>query len=425
MMTEYKETPIGNMPREWEVRKVRDLFEVETGTTPSTKEPKYWKGGTINWLTPTDLSKLNGTIYVTKSERKITDEAVKEFNLTLIPRGSIIISTRAPVGYVAVLKEAATFNQGCKGLIPKYPNEICSEFYCYYLLSKKQMLENLSGGSTFKELSKKKLEVLDIPFPPFTEQQRIAEVLSGVDDAIRRVDLAIVKTERLKKGLMQKLLTEGIGHKEFKETKIGKIPKTWKVVKLGEITKVTVGYVGPISKYYTTKENGVPLLSTTNISEDGIRLNDLKYVTQKFYNKNKKVQVFPGDILIARHGESGSAAAVPKNIKKACCLNVVIVRKSERFIPRFVEYLFNFQHTKIRLMGWKSGSVQGVVNTRVLEKFKIPLPSLQEQQKIASILSIIDNKIKLEKERKERLVRIKKGLMVDLLSGRRRVKVAM
>jgi len=204
---EFKDTEIGRIPKEWEVKKVIDLFKVETGTTPSTKQKEYWDGGHINWITPADMSKLNGKIYIKDSERKITEKGLKETNLTLMSTGSIIISTRAPVGYVAIIEGNATFNQGCKGLIPKNTNEINPEFYTYYLLSKKTTLEHSSGGSTFKELSKNTLEKFKVPLPPLPEQQKIAEILSTID---KRLELLREKKERLrrvKKGLMNDLLT--------------------------------------------------------------------------------------------------------------------------------------------------------------------------------------------------------------------------
>ena len=204
---EYKQTPIGTTPKTWQVKKASELFIVETGTTPSTRKPEYWNEGTVNWITPTDLSKLNGKIHIKNSERKITEKALKETSLAVMPKGSLIISTRAPVGYVAVLEEPAAFNQGCKGLIPKSHDEILSEFYCYYLLNKKQMLENLSSGSTFKELSKERLQNFNMPYPSFTEQKRIAELLLTVDKKTELERKEKARLERIKRGLMDLLLT--------------------------------------------------------------------------------------------------------------------------------------------------------------------------------------------------------------------------
>ena len=204
---EYKDTEIGRIPKTWQVKSVEDLFDVETGTTPSTRREEYWKNGTINWITPTDLSKLHGKIYVEKGERKITEKALKETSLAQMPKGSIIISTRAPVGYVAVLQEPATFNQGCKGLKPKSANETCPEFYCYYLLNNKRKLESLSSGSTFKELSKERLEAFNAPLASFSEQKEIASILTTICEKLQLEHKEKSKLERVKRGLMNLLLT--------------------------------------------------------------------------------------------------------------------------------------------------------------------------------------------------------------------------
>ena len=204
---DFKQTQVRRIPEEWETKKIVDLFSVKTGTTPSTTQREYWNGGHINWITPADMGKLHGNIHIKTSQRKVTEKGLKETNLTLVPTGSIIISTRAPVGYVAIVEGNTTFNQGCKGLIAKNTKRINPEFYTYYLLSKRATLEYSSAGSTFKELSKNALERLNVPLPPLPEQKKIAEILSTVD---ARLQLSKEKKERLgrvKKGLMNDLLT--------------------------------------------------------------------------------------------------------------------------------------------------------------------------------------------------------------------------
>lgn len=205
--SEFKYTEFGFIPKEWEVKKIVDLFKIITGTTPSTKQKEYWDNGHINWITPADMSKLKGALFIENSERKITEEGLRETNLTLMLNSSIIISTRAPVGYVVIVKGETTFNQGCKGLIPKSIKEINPIFYAYYLLDKKSLLEHSSSGSTFKELSKKALEDFIVLFPLFPEQNKIAEILSTVDERIQLLKEKKNKLERVKKGLMNELLT--------------------------------------------------------------------------------------------------------------------------------------------------------------------------------------------------------------------------
>jgi len=203
----FEDKGLGMMPKEWKVKKITDLFTVETGTTPSTKKKEYWEDGNVNWITPADMSKLKSTIFIKDSTRKITEKGLRDTNLTLLSSGSIIISTRAPVGYVAALKAEATFNQGCKGLIPKNAEKISTEFYTYYLLSKKAILNNSSSGSTFKELPKKILENFSIPLPNIKEQKKIAEIINTIDQRLQSLTEKKERLEKIKKGLMNDLLT--------------------------------------------------------------------------------------------------------------------------------------------------------------------------------------------------------------------------
>ena len=110
------------MKNGFEIRTLGEAFEVETGSTPSTMVSEYWEGGSIKWITPLDLGKLNSA-FISQTSRNITQKGLENSSATVVPAGSIIISTRAPIGYLAVLNESMAFNQGCKALLPKngYP----------------------------------------------------------------------------------------------------------------------------------------------------------------------------------------------------------------------------------------------------------------------------------------------------------------
>lgn len=191
----------------WDIKKVSDLFNIETGTTPSTRTPAYWDNGTVNWITPTDLSHNEGKIYISTSERKVTKKALDENNLTLLPKKSLVLSTRAPVGYVAILENEAAFNQGCKGLVAKM--EISPEFYYYYLISIRRVLENKSSGSTFKELAKDFLEKTEIPMPSLSEQKDIAAILLSIDARAECAKKQLEKIERIKRSFVNEFFLKG------------------------------------------------------------------------------------------------------------------------------------------------------------------------------------------------------------------------
>ncbi|WP_456418903.1 restriction endonuclease subunit S [Methanocaldococcus infernus] len=199
----FKEIEGLKVPKDWDVKELNKLFDVKTGTTPSTKNKKFWENGNIVWITPSDLSNLR-SLYIHDSERKVNNFALQKCNLNLLPKNSIILSTRAPIGYVAINKCEAVFNQGCKGLVPKINLDV--EFYAYYLKFIKKSLQNLGAGSTFKELSKKVLESIKLPLPPLNEQKAIAERLKSIDNLIETKKKEKEQVEKAKKEIMNLLL---------------------------------------------------------------------------------------------------------------------------------------------------------------------------------------------------------------------------
>jgi type I restriction enzyme S subunit len=422
--TEFKEVEIGKIPIDWQISEVGELFEVVTGTTPSTKDIDYWNGGNINWFTPLDLSKLNGRISIKESERKITAKALKEYNLTLMPPGSIILSTRAPVGYVAVLEREGTFNQGCKGLIPKDKENVHSLFYSYYLLSQKQKLENLSGGSTFKELSKTMLENFKIPLPPVEEQRAVAGVLGVVDSVIAKTDEVIAKTECLKKGLMQTLLTRGIGHKEFKETEIGKIPKEWDVKKVSDLFDVATGTTPSTKQKEYWNGGTINWITPTDLS----KLNGTIYIkgserkiTERALKETNLTLMPKGSIIVSTRAPVGYVAVLeePSTFNQGC--KGLIPKRQGEIMPEF--YCYYLLSKKQMLENLSGGSTFKELSKEKLLNFSIPLPSFIEQKRIAESILNLDRKIGIERNERVRLERIKRGLMDLLLTGKVRVKV--
>lgn len=414
--TEFKEIAnVGEIPETWEVKKVDELFIVKSGTTPSTKKKSYWEQGTLNWITPTDLSKLNGIIYIRTSERKITQKALKENNLTILPKGSLILSTRAPVGYVVVLKEPATFNQGCKGMAIKNSKETLPEFYFYYLLHKKWMLQNLSGGSTFKELSKDMLEKLRVVHMSLFEQRKIVEILLTIDRTIQKTIEVITQIKLLKKGLMKELLTKGIGHKEFKDSKIGSIPGTWSCESVGNVAKISRG--AGYQYIQKSPSGGIHL----------IRINDFTVFQPIIVAKTKDIlryRVAENDILFAGTGASAGTTifAEKKMDGYAHSYNVLRIH-STGISPLFLFYSLNSEIAHIQMSYRFTGAAQHFLDMKAISKLLLPCPPPFEQEKIVTRLSAVDKKLRLEIKQKQKYEKIKQGLMDLLLSGKVRVKV--
>ncbi|MDI6729304.1 MAG: restriction endonuclease subunit S [Thermodesulfovibrionales bacterium] len=421
---EYKKTSIGEIPVDWDVGAIKEIFFVKTGTTPSTKNSDYWDNGLFNWITPSDLSKLKDRLEVYDSERKITEKALNDTNLEFLPQDSIILSTRAPVGYVGLIKKESAFNQGCKGLIPKDPDSVDSKFYCYWLSRNKYMLENLSGGSTFKELAKDTLSKINIPVPPLPEQKKIAEILSTVDEAIQKSDKVIEKTERLKKGMMQQLLTRGIGHVEFKETPIGEIPVDWDVGAIKEIFFVKTGTT-PSTKNSDYWDNGLfNWITPSDLSKlkDRLEVYDSeRKITEKALN-DTNLEFLPQDsIILSTRAPVGYVGLIKKESAFNQGCKGLIPKDPDSVDSKF--YCYWLSRNKYMLENLSGGSTFKELAKDTLSKINIPVPPLPEQKKIAEILSDIDKKIELERKRREKLTMIKKGIMNDLLTGRRRVEM--
>lgn len=187
---------------EWRVICLRDACrKIAQGGTPDTSISKYWNGS-IEWLTPAEMGKTESR-FVRATKRKISEIGLQSCSSELLPAHSVIISIRAPIGYLAINTVEMAINQGCKGLIPS--DSTNADFLYYWLLYHKESLIDLGSGNTFKELSGESLKQFRALFPDVAEQQKIADCLSSLDDRIR------LETERLnalkdhKKGLMQQL----------------------------------------------------------------------------------------------------------------------------------------------------------------------------------------------------------------------------
>jgi type I restriction enzyme S subunit len=262
-----------------------------------------------------------------------------------------------------------------------------------------------------------------IQLPLLNEQRAIAQVLFTVDEAIQKAEESIQKTERLKKGMMQRLLTRGIGHKKFKETEIGRIPDGWEVEKLDNIAiEITDG------SHFSPKEDKkgeYRIATVANIKENQIDIDSCKRISKENYNTLVKNGCKPnkGDILFSKDGTVGLTFTFRQNEDIVLLSSIAIIRPKENLYPEYCAYVLKSQFVWRQIIGSKRGTGLRRIILKDLNGIKIPLPSLPEQQRIASILSAIDKKLELERSRKEKIERIKKGLMNDLLTGRKRVKL--
>ncbi len=327
-------------------------------------------------------------------------------------KNDILLSVRAPVGDVNINPFKSCIGRGLAAIRTK-SDKLDFIFLFYYLKYTKKLFESLSSGSTFKSITKKEVEKFQILLPSVIEQEKIAEILLSVDESIKEVNRTIAKTEKLKNGLMHKLLRNGIGHKEFKDTEIGKIPKHWHITKLGNIIKQKKETVSPCS-IKTTKYIGLEHIDSGNCK--------IKRWGNSSEVKSIKFQFKAGDILYGKLRPYLNKAAIAE-WSGVCSTDILVFEAKNRINNIFILYLIHHPNTLRYAITTSTGTNHPRTSWRMLSKLKIPLPLLLEQNKIAEILSTVDERIQLLKEKKNKLKRIKKGLMNDLFSGEKRVKL--
>ena len=330
-----------------------------------------------------------------------------------------IVPDDIPNGFALATTEV--FPIVCKGI---------DKFFLFYILKfpkfRKILEYSMSGTTGRQRVPKKAVQNLLIPIPPLPEQRKIAEILSTVDNAIQKVSAAIARTERLKKGLMQRLLTKGIDHKRFKFSKeLGcEIPEEWEVVRLGEVADIKGGKRLPKGHKLVDYKTPYPYIRVSDFENLSINTDNIKYLLSKTYKIIKNYTISSEDVYISIAGTIGLVGLIPKELDGANLTeNAAKLTNLKRVKKEFLAYILSFNSVQEQINRLRGKGTQPKLALFRIKTIKIPLPPLHEQQKIAEILSTVDKKLELEKERKEKLERIKNGLMNDLLTGRRRVKV--
>jgi len=401
------------IPEEWESVQIKDLSkDLISGGTPSTENEDYWNGS-IPWIRSAWMTEK----LISSGERTISDKGLEKSAANIVPKNNVIVATRVSLGNVAINKIDIAINQDLTGIILD-KSKTTEDFFYWFLNKNSSELTILAQGSTIQGIVRNDLEKFKVLLPPLPEQKQIASILSNVDDTLQKTNQIIEQTQRLKKGMMQKLLTRGIGHKKFKKTQIGEISVEWNVSEIGKEFIVGSGATPKRERkeYY---DGNIPWVKTTEI--------DYKLITSTEESitelglKNSSVTKYPvGTLLVAMYGQGktrGKCAilGIEATTNQACAG----LQPKKNVNTKFIYYFLENSYEKIRI---GQGSGQPNLTVGLVQKLVIPLPPLPEQQQIASILSNIDTQIGKEKLHKSNLERLKKGLMQKLLTGQIRVK---
>ena len=266
--------------------------------------------------------------------------------------------------------------------------------------------------------TKQDLVNINVTLPPLPEQQKIAAILTSVDDVIEKTQAQINKLQDLKKGTMNELLTRGIGHRSFKESPVGMIPVDWDVAELGEVAQLSSGGT-PDRANLNYWGGSIPWIKTGEVNYSVIKAAEETITTQGLSNSSAKL-IKSGAVLMAMYGQGvtrGKVAVlgVDATVNQACLAIIPRVQ----VLNTFLYYFLSSQYENLR--GLVQEGAQKNLSAGIVKKVNTPVPSLTEQQEIASTLTAIDTKIEAKQAKLQHTQALKKALMQDLLTGKKRV----
>lgn len=363
------------MKQGWEYKKLGEVCEVVSGSTPKTNVPEYWGEGHY-WVTPAELN--DTIVYIDKTERQITDEALTKTKLRLLPVGTVLLSSRAPIGKVAITKTEMYCNQGFKNCICS--DSIYNKYLFYFLRLKKEYLNSLGRGATFKEISKSIVESITIPLPPKSTQLTIVSELDKINELIR------LKKEQLKDydNLAQSIFYEMFGDPVEND-------KGWKVKKLGDVcVKITDGDHMPPPK----SESGIPFLTISDINKETRELDfsNTYFVPIEYYNNLKEERkAKPNDLLYTVTGSYGIPVIV-KNERQFCFQRHIALIRPQKEVLSTYFLCYWVLSAAVKSMADKvaTGIAQKTVGLNSIRKFEIILPPLPLQHLFAQRIEQIE-----------------------------------
>lgn len=402
----YRMTEIGEIPEEWSLKPFDEVLQIRKRKNPGKLEKLY----TISMELVPESGIYCG--YRPLKENEVVPPTYCESGDILLPKITPSVEN-GKQGIVPIIPSGYAF--ATSEVYPLVTSDYLTNIFMFYLLKlrlfRKPLIDSMVGTTGRQRVPKDSLSSLSFPIPPLPEQQKIAGILSTANETIQMVNDQITQTEHLKKGVMQTLLTKGIGHTKFKMTEVGEIPEEWDVRELHQVAKPRKEIVKP-SEFMLAHYVGLENISTgqLKISSNG----DVSHLRSPKYKFNR------GDLLYGKLRPYLDKVALAD--KDGVCSTDIIPIMSENVNSRFLAYVLHSYSFLNFVESTISGTNHPRTNWDQMSNFKIKYPPLVEQQKIAEILSTVDSKLDLLSKKKELLEKLKKGLMEDLLTGRVRVK---
>ena len=377
--------------------KLGEVCTIVSGSTPKTSVTSYWDGN-IKWITPAELNE--DTFYIMDSVRHITEEGKEKTGLSYLPTGTVILSSRAPIGKTAIAGCKMCCNQGFKNLICS--DAIYNEYLYFFLKSKTDYLNSLGRGATFKEISKSIVESIEIPLPEVNQQKEIAEKFKKLEQLISLRKQQLAKLDELVKARFVEMFGTFPANPFRWDT--GKIQDVVSDVRYGSSRPAVEG-----GKY--------PYLRMNNITYSGeLDLRDTKRIDIPD-SELDKCTVRRGDVLFNRTNSK-------ELVGKTCVYNrdelmvlagfVIRVRINERIRPEVLSAFLNMDFSKRMLIGiCKTAIGQANINAKELQNIDLYIPPIELQDQFVTLKNKIDQQKQTVQQSLEKLELMKKALMQE------------
>jgi type I restriction enzyme S subunit len=368
-----------NLPRNWRLERLGDCCEIVSGATPRREVPNYW-GGSIPWVTPKDISDLDEPVFSDPPE-SISEEGYRSCSSRLVPIGSILFSSRAPIGLVAIAGRSMCTNQGFKSVVPGA--EIDSHYLYYCLKRLVPRIQAMGNGATFKEVSKVVMERVEIPLPPHrSDQERIAAILHKADAIRRKRRQALVETD----ALLRAAYLELVGLQNRKHD-------SWPLVTVGDVAAkhgnaMRTGPFGSDLLHSEFTDQGIAVLGIDNAVQNRFAWGERRFISEKKYKKLQRYRVFPGDVIVTIMGTTGRSAVIPDDVPEAITTKhlATITPDRRRVHPLFLSFAIHSDPLIIRQMEKASrGAIMAGLNLGIIKALAVRLPPLQQQERFAGV----------------------------------------
>jgi len=359
----------------WEMVKLGEVTTVVSGSTPKTSVNEYWNGE-HNWVTPAELN--DSVIMVYETERKITNKAIEDYNLTPLPLGTVLLTSRAPIGKVAIAGVEMYCNQGFKNIICS--DKIHNKYLFWFLKGRTDFLNSLGRGATFKEISKSIVEQIQVPLPPIETQKQIAKTLDTVAEllAMRKQQLAELDN------LIKSTFYDMFGDLEHNSC-------GWEERPLKDIAEIVSG-ITKGRKLRETETKVIPYLRVANVQDGYLDLTDIKYI-EVADSEIEKYRLFKGDLLMTEGGDPdklGRCAIWNEEIPFCIHQNHIFrVRLDQkRVLPEYACFLIQSPYgKKYFLKAAKQTTGIASINSKQISNFPLLIPNIKLQTKFAEIVT--------------------------------------